>query len=119
MKALFFTTALTVLLLGCRSTDPFDRLVVKLTDRGGPSTHCWVADAPATASPAEVAAATLEPSRSEVHVKKVLKVRKVRILDETYTAVLVDTKGAGRKIVLILLYRPNISHWNTQVYDAE
>jgi hypothetical protein len=119
MKALFFTTLLTVLLLGCRSADPFDRLVEKLTDRGGLSTHCCIADAPATASPAEVAAATLEPSRSEFHVKKVLKVRKVRILGATYTAVLVDTKGAGRMIVLILLYRPNFSHWNTQAYDAE
>jgi hypothetical protein len=119
MRALFFTMLLAVLLPGCRSADPFDRLVEKLTDRGGPSTHCCVADAPTTASPAEVAAATLEPLRSEEHVKKVLKVRKVRILDETYTAVLVDTKGAGRQIVLILLYRPSFSHWNTQIYDAE
>jgi hypothetical protein len=119
MKALFFTTLATVLLLGCRSADPFDRMVEKVTDRGGLSTHCCIADAPAAAAPAEVAAATLDPLRSEMHVEKVLKVRKVRILDETYTAVLVDTKGAGRKIVLILLYRPKYSHWNTQVYDAE
>src|ERR1035441_7309637 len=41
MKALFFTMLLAVLLPGCRSADPFDRLVEKLTDRERGSTIAW------------------------------------------------------------------------------
>ncbi len=119
MKALFSTTLLAALLLGCRSADPIDRLVTRLNDMGGPSTHSGPADLPATASPEEVACAALQPLRTGMHAEKVLEVRKVHILKATCPAVLVDTKAEGRKIVLILQYRPSISVWSTQVYDAE
>jgi hypothetical protein len=118
-RALFFTALLTALLLGCRSADPIDRLVTKLNDRGGLSTHVGPVSSPAAASPEEVARAALEPLRAGMQVHKVLDVRKVHIVKSTCTAVLVDTESEGRKIVLILVYRPSFSTWDTQVYNAE
>jgi hypothetical protein len=119
MKALLSTALLASLLLGCRSADPIDRLAARLNNIGGPSTHVNPVDLPGTASPEEVACAALQPLRTGMHVEKVLEVRKVQIVKATCTGVLVDTNAEGRKIVLILYYRPNLSEWMTQVYDAE
>jgi hypothetical protein len=119
MKALLSTALLAALLLGCRSADPIDRMVLRLNDMGEPSTHSGPVDLPATASPEEVACSALQPLRTGMHAENVLEVRKVHIVKATCTAVLVDTKAEGRKIVLILQYRPSISTWSTQIYDAE
>ena len=119
MKALFCTTFLAALLLGCRSADPIDRLVTRLNQPGELSTHGGPVHLPATASPEEVACVELDRLRPGMHADKVLEVRQVRILKGTCTAVLVNTKAEGRKIVLILTYRPSVSTWATQVYDVE
>jgi hypothetical protein len=121
VKALFSAGLLVSLVLACRSADPIDRLVTRLSDMGGPRTYCGPVHLPATASPEEVAVAALDPLRNEMNAEKILQVREVHIKPDmhTYTAVLVETKGTGRWIVLLYCLDPNKGIWWTQLHDAK
>ncbi len=105
-----------VVFTSCRSPDAIDRLVDKIsaTDPESRRTHFGPVHLPATASVEEV----VRSSMGVVVIRKTLAVREVhiRLATRPMTAVLLDTRDEGQKIVL--LFYMGDRGWLTQVYDA-
>jgi hypothetical protein len=101
--------------ISCRSQDPIDRLVNKIssTDPESRNSHFGPVDLPATASVQEVVKNTM----GRVKVRKFITIRDVHIKQATrpFTAVLIDSVDEGQKIVL--LFYMGERGWWTQVYD--
>src|SRR5262249_47255546 len=106
LSASLFSIAL---LLGCRPTDPINRVVRKESSNGHfPSGLYSPIKLPSTASEIEVVTKVLS------RPVKILTSREVRIHDELYKAVLVEVTN-GRKVVLIRY--DERGGWWSRVYE--
>lgn len=112
MRVLVLTIFCLAVALGCRPKDPIERVVQEESANGHfPSGMYRPIDLPATASPEQVIGKVFGAPL------KVVTNREVRISDDLYTAVVVES-GGGRKVVLIRYERgPKLSGWWSRVYD--
>ena len=112
MKVLVLVILSLAVALGCRPSDPIERIVQEESANDFfPSGLYKPIDLPATASPEQVIGKLFGAPI------KVLTNREVRISESLYTAALVET--SGRRKVILIRYNPGakLSGWWSRVYD--
>jgi hypothetical protein len=113
MKVLSLAILLGIVGCGCASSDPISRLMANPPQSNGKAK--FVNAAP-NAPLQEVVTPALGPGNKYT----ILETRPVRLADgSNCTAVLVDEKGAGHKIVLLYYAGPDRGGWWAQTYDAK
>jgi hypothetical protein len=113
MKVLNLAILLGVIGCGCASSDPIGRLMANPPQSSG---KAKLVNAAPNAPLQEVVTPALGPGTKYT----ILETRPVRLGDgSNCTAVLVDVKGARRKIVLLYYAGQDRGGWWAQTYDAK
>ena len=121
MRSSYFIGLVALVLSGCSHRDPIDRLMAEIPNESVPSYLYSPIRLPDTASP-QMLISNLT-SCGELHDATILEIRQTHttppagygIPVEDFTAVLLDTHG-GRKILVL---RPeSTNRWYFKIYDA-
>jgi hypothetical protein len=119
MKTWPFIFLASLVLAGCGRSDPIDRVVRQESSNPYfPSGPFYGINLPDTAPIEEVVTQAFEHALPlRIHPGKIdlLAKREVKIHEETYTAMLVQTSSGQR--VILLRYLPRVTNWWSMIYD--